>query len=63
MITWLHRWLYTDLFIPVWPNLVAACIPTLTVLQLVKIVKRHHREHMNKMHQIHEAVKERKDNA
>jgi hypothetical protein len=29
MITWLHHWLYTDLWAPMWPNVFAPSAPTL----------------------------------
>lgn len=48
----LYRWLFQDFWVLVWPNLAAATIPTVTVVQLVRVVKRHHREHMSLLRKV-----------
>ena len=59
MLGWFHHWIYTDLWIPVWPNLLAATIPVVSVVKLTQIVKRHHREHRERLERLENAVQDR----
>lgn len=43
MGAWLHRWVYVDFFVPVWPNIAAALVMSTWIIRRVRThLKNHH---------------------